>query len=100
MRATRGPFDWTGPLDEPVPLQAARPIATDEAEIAPVGPVVGTRKRVLPPSASPRWQMRTLLVAVGCVLAFGHGWTSGERSHSGSEIHSCGATHCPGSKGE
>lgn len=94
------PFDWMGPLDEPVPLHGALPIPGEADTVGLVEPVnVETRTGIRPPSRSSRWR-RSLVVGIGCALAFAHGWTTGQGVRSNAEIHWCGATHCPGPKGE
>lgn len=124
MSLSREPFSWDDEGDQPVPLDdrglrdeiAEEPVVLQEAEavvreaqdviarqdtdptIMLPEPPSTTREAVAdgPSRDIPRRTPRALVVtvALGCLLAFAHGWSVGSSPEANASVDSCDRSHC------
>lgn len=123
MSLPREPFDWTGPDDEPISLDAMsfehpQSEGTERVLVEAEGVVRSAQEAIarqdtdpsvtIPaPSTVLRVESRSglmggpisrrslaVLLTAGCGLAFAHGWTTGVSASLKPRPQSCDASHC------
>jgi hypothetical protein len=117
MSLPREPFSWDEDGDRPVPLDGSGfsaseppevPVVLTEAEkvvreaqeaiVVPQSPVTPDVSEPQRPSrrVSRRVARGSLVAvtAVGCLLAFAHGWSVGAQASTGDQADSCDVHHC------
>jgi hypothetical protein len=127
MSLPREPFDWTGPEDEPIsldatPLESVRSEGAESVLVEAEDVVRGAQEAIarqdtdpsvtLPsPSTLLRVESRSgliggsisrrslaFLLTASCGLAFAHGWTTGASARPDPHSQSCDASHCQPNK--